>query len=352
MPAVKEGSLPPVLTMAALEDLAIEAGGQFAAGLKRFALQEKERLEAERLKLETAVAQLEEARRQVEEQRQQLEEERQQLDGENASRSRQASVSWQDDVDRECEFVVPEPPSPQTSEDVVHLNVGGEVRLSVLRATLTQCEGSKLAEAFNGRGAALPQDVDGNAFVNFAPQIFVPLVDHLRIRYTQGPGIAPPAALPDPTLDENFVAMCRHFGILDWVYQQQPVEFQVTIGEYNYSVLPPQPPTMGQSLSEMRGLTVTVPRGWQVLSAGADNFDRAILELTRQGWGAAELVVAKAHGIGYWGYRTRLSQRGMYGSKVEEHFPWFDSISEGGRKVRFASAGYRLVIVSSAKEAH
>merc|ERR1719269_144756 len=60
--------------------------------------------------------------------------------------------------------------------------------------------------------------------------------------------------------------MLRYYGVLDWVYGQRPVNFQVRVGCYDYSVLPPQPPDMGQALNEMRNFAVTVPRGWQVLT--------------------------------------------------------------------------------------
>jgi len=333
VPDVEPESSPAELNMAVLEDLAIELGGQFAAALKGFALQE-------RLKWEEAQAQLEEERQQLEEDRRLFQET---VEAAAASRI----------TERSLEAIPPEyyaeGVQDDGAEDIIVLNVGGQERLSVTRGALTQCPGSALADAFNGRAAALPKDPEGSTFINFAPQIFVPLVEHLRMRYIQVPGsrvLPPPPPFPDPVLDEQFVTMLYHFGVLDWVYRQRPVEFQVTIGDYHYSVLPPQPPTMAQTLSEMRGLTVTVPRGWQVLDSSVDGFENVMWELTSKAWGCAELVVAQGRGIGYVGYRTRLSQRGSAGSKVEEHFPWFEKMEEGGRKLKFTSASYRLIIRS------
>lgn len=342
-PDVKPDPLPSELNMAVLEDMAIELGGQFAAALKRFAEQEKKRLDAERLKWEAAQTQLEEARQQLEEDRRLFQE---------ATRAQEAMQASAAAASRSLEAIQAEYLAEglqDGSDDIVVLNVGGQEKLSVTRGALTQCPGSALADAFNGRRPTLPKDTEGSTFIDFAPQIFLPLVEHLRLRYVQVPGstvLPPPAPLPDAVLDEQFVAMLHHFGVLDWVYRQRPVEFQVTIGDYHYSVLPPQPPTMAQTLSDMRGLTVTVPRGWEVLDSGVEGFENIIWEMTSNSWGCADLIVAQGRGFGHVGYRTRLDPGGSVGSKVEEFFPWFETSADGGRQLKFTSDSYRLIIRS------
>lgn len=275
---------PPLhVTGDALCRLAWDAGGLFATTLESYARQELERWRAEFEKLEKAADQLKEAKRLLEEDRRLFEEEKQRF----ASGSSEAS-------------------------DIVELNVGGKETVSVSRAALTQCKGSFMATGFSGRwDSELPKDSAGRIFIDFPPELFMPLVNHLRVRRIEETPTPPPAPLADPVADELFVEMLQHFGILDWLYRQRAVDegCQVRIGEYCYAVLPPQRPATGSALTEMRGAKVVVPRGWQVLSSNHEGFEDAIRELTRHSWGCGVLLVqdpsgGSEEGPGYGGNKN------------------------------------------------
>merc|ERR1719277_187862 len=143
-------------------------------------------------------------------------------------------------------------PGGSERSQAVALNVGGVAQLSVSRRTFTQCEDSMLAASFGGNWD-LPTDPEGRVFVDFSPDVFLPLVEHLRQRRIEDPMGAPtppPPPFADSVTDERFLDMLRHYGVLDWVYRQQPVQHQVRIGEYSYAVLPPQPPETARTLNE------------------------------------------------------------------------------------------------------
>lgn len=333
-----------------LDILARKAGAAFAAGLQQIVEEERHRLKEERLRLQEEWQQLELQRLILEE-------------GKPFDTTRR---------DHEAPQAAVEPASspPSVAEveehdsDMVRLNIGGQAQIEVSREALTQCRGSRLSSDFS-RPEQLQKDENGHIIVEFSPEVFMPLVEHLCLRQTmeafqkqhvhsssQVPvrTPAPPAPLSDPILDDQFVDMLRYYGVLDWVYGQRPVNFQVRVGSYDYSVLPPQPPDMGQALNEMRNFAVTVPRGWQVLNTSDDGFDRIIWELTKKCWGTSTLIARDGFGD-YAGFRTPLAQRGNAASRLEHgESParWFDDVSHAGTQLRFANVqvSCRLVIRS------
>lgn len=337
-----------------LETLAREAGAAFSAGLQRLADEEQQRWKEERLRLQEEWQLLERSKQSFQEV---LLEMGEAVPLQSAEAQRGDSPM----------SVAAEEASPNLSADLpdmVHLNVGGQAQVKISRAALTQCEGSRLALEFGPAGgeADLQKDADGHILIDFVPSVFLPLVDHLRMRHIeafhlqqaqvqgQAPArqpLLPPLPLADPHLDHQFVEMLQYYGVLDWVYRQRPVDFKVRLGDYVYSVLPAQPPDMGQVLNEMRGFTVTVPRGWQVLNSLDDGFDRVIWELTKRCWGTSVLIAQEALG-NYAGYRTPLSPNGVAGS-VEAPARWFENVSEGGSKLRFGGLSSRVVIRSRAR---
>lgn len=251
--------------------LAWDAGGVFAATLESYARQEMARWRTEFDKLEKVADQLREAKRLLEEERRVFEEEKLRFG----------------------------PLKSDGGSDVVDLNVGGKETVTVSRAALTQCKGSFLAAGFSGRwDSELPKDAQGRIFIDFPPEIFMPLVNHLRLRRIEDAPTPPPPPLGDPATDELFLEMLQHFGILDWLYRQRGVDegCQVRVGEYSYSVLPPQRPATGSALTEMRGAKVVVPRGWSVLSSEHEGFEDVIRELTRHSWGCGVLLVHERGG--------------------------------------------------------
>jgi len=326
-PTLPPVPLPVPVTIGNLETLAAKAGAAFEAALARFAKQEQQRWVEERDRLQEHASQLRAMERKIQEERDRFEEEKR----------------------RFCK-----PGGTETSE-MVTLNVGGEANVAVTRSTLTQCEDSMLAAAFSGRWEELPQDSGGRVYVDFAPILFLPLLEHLKARRREEPGgaiVQPPASFEDPLRDEQFIDMLRHYRMLDWVYRQAPVEHQLTIGDFQYSVLPPQSPDTSTALTDMRGVEVTVPRGWQVLQHSAMYFELVIRELTKHGWGAGLLLVrCDDTDDGFDGYRTRLSTSGAAGSRFTDPPKWFQVVNGRGRTFKFAGSSYRLVIRSQAKQA-
>jgi len=97
--------------------------------------------------------------------------------------------------------------------DVLRLNIGGEKTVSVQRGTLCAITGSKLAHNFSGRlDNALPHDDNGAFFVDFDPELFLPLLAYLRMRRINDPGT--PQTIPSVAgRDKEFQSMLKFFGI-------------------------------------------------------------------------------------------------------------------------------------------
>lgn len=70
-------------------------------------------------------------------------------------------------------------PTPGLPEDVLRINIGGQKLVAVSLELLTVAGENKLSVMVSGRWAP-PTDADGNYFVDYAPEVFTPLVDWLR----------------------------------------------------------------------------------------------------------------------------------------------------------------------------
>jgi len=199
--------------------------------------------------------------------------------------------------------------------DMVSLNLGGEVRMAVLRSTLTQCDDSMLAAAFSGRWE-LPRDEDGHVFVNFAPSLFMPLVQHLRMRQIEDPeDPTPPPTLETPELEASFRRMLKYYGLEEWIYRTslpEKMQHQLHIKDYTYAVLPLQSPYETVALGDMSNQVVAVPRGWEVLQTDVEGFDDIMRELANHGWGALRLCCQNPGGT-FSSYLTKLHGGGTAG---------------------------------------
>mmetsp|Transcript_115442 Transcript_115442/g.337619 ORF Transcript_115442/g.337619 Transcript_115442/m.337619 type:complete len:393 (+) Transcript_115442:65-1243(+) len=107
-------------------------------------------------------------------------------------------------------------------DDVLQLNVGGEKTVAVQRRTLCVVEDSMLASSFSGRwDDSLLRDEHGAVFVDFGPELFMPLLDFLRARRVQEDTATPvlmPAVLGH---EERFHTMLKYYG-LEHVGQSPP----------------------------------------------------------------------------------------------------------------------------------
>jgi len=101
--------------------------------------------------------------------------------------------------------------------DVLRLNIGGERTVSVQRGTLCAVSDSKLASTFGGRwDGSLPRDKDGAFFVDFDPDLFLPLLAYLRMKRIQDTA-APVAPQTMPTVvgrEAEFMQMLTFYGII------------------------------------------------------------------------------------------------------------------------------------------
>jgi len=98
-------------------------------------------------------------------------------------------------------------------EDILNLNIGGEKIVSVQRKTLCQVEDSMLAVSFSGRwDDSLVRDKDGAIFVDFRPELFMPLLDFLRAKRVQDP--TTPVLMPTVReAEEAFQTMLKYYGL-------------------------------------------------------------------------------------------------------------------------------------------
>jgi len=99
--------------------------------------------------------------------------------------------------------------------DVLSLNVGGERVVQRRRSTLCAVEDSFLAARFSGRWEQeLDLDEDGKYFINYPPELFLPLLDYLGAKETEGPARQLPLPLGPDGQRPQFQAMLRYFGML------------------------------------------------------------------------------------------------------------------------------------------
>lgn len=98
--------------------------------------------------------------------------------------------------------------------DIVTLNVGGERLVQRRRSTLCAVDGSYLAARFSGRWEnEVDRDEAGRHFLNYPPDLVMPVLDYLSMRETEGPGRFVPLPAGPPSGRPQFEAMLRFFGL-------------------------------------------------------------------------------------------------------------------------------------------
>merc|ERR1719265_526453 len=99
-------------------------------------------------------------------------------------------------------------------KDVFQLNVGGMRTCAVTRKTLCSVPDSMLASMFSGRwDEQLSRDNDGHVFVDFSPDIFMPLLDWLRGKSIEDSSDPTPGLTIPCDKRDSFLQMCKYFGI-------------------------------------------------------------------------------------------------------------------------------------------
>jgi len=107
----------------------------------------------------------------------------------------------------------------RSMDDLITLNIGGEKTVTVKRGTLCAIGDSMLAASFSGRwDESLQRDSDGAIFVDFEPDLFMPLLAYLRMKRIESPEIFRgfPAGSVLPTVqgrEVEFQAMLNFYGL-------------------------------------------------------------------------------------------------------------------------------------------
>lgn len=115
--------------------------------------------------------------------------------------------------------------------DVIDLNVGGQTFCSVKRSTLCLVGDSALGSMFSGRWeSSLEKDGAGRVFVDFPPDLFMPLVNYLRQRSIEDPAEpTEPPNIPQEKLS-SFKRMLTYYGLLDTVWPRPEGKWEIAWG--------------------------------------------------------------------------------------------------------------------------
>lgn len=121
--------------------------------------------------------------------------------------------------------------SARDLNEVLHLNVGGEVRCSVKRSTLCLVENSLLGRMFSGRwDESLVRDAEGRLHIDFPPDLFMPLIDYFRQKMIEDP--AEPVPPPEVPQERHaaFRRMVKYYGLLETLWPSPEVHWEVAWG--------------------------------------------------------------------------------------------------------------------------
>lgn len=239
----------------------------------------------------------------------------------------------------------PELEAEEQSPDELLLYMGEEDYINVPRSALMQHPDSMLASAIGGQGPPLPRDGQGAIAIGFPKQLFAPLAHYLRARETEDPD--EPTQVPDlgdDTAERQFNTMLQRLGLFEWVYRRDLVKPGVQIGSFCYAVLPPRAPEEAFPWADMGGRVVTVPLGWEVLSADVEEkWAEVVAELATHGWGTNLLCAVTPYGEK--AFTTKLYQAGDSQRFAQSAQPPVEVPGTGRRQYSFRGASsIRLII--------
>lgn len=172
----------------------------------------------------------------------------------------------------------------RSPSDVVDLNVGGQITCSVRRSTMLLEEHSALASIFSGRwDDSLERDKSGRIFIDFSPDIFMPLVDFLRQKTIENPDdpVEPPEVAHEKMA--AFKRMLEYYNMLDAVWPRPEGRWEEAWGQIEIG-------------EDARMLTVSAQR--DPYHAAAFN----VLRLNRGGPPKWDLLVSKTRSDAPWYY--------------------------------------------------
>lgn len=129
-------------------------------------------------------------------------------------------------------------------DDILSLNLGGERVVQRRRSTLCAVPDSFLAARFSGRWEhELDRDKEGRYFVNYSPELFLPLLDYLGLRETEDPTKEVQLPKGPENSRPQFQAMLRYFGMLPAVSVLEAVNVpyeSVTVSDHGvaFEIMP------------------------------------------------------------------------------------------------------------------
>ena len=124
------------------------------------------------------------------------------------------------DFARRVKLFESENPNTGNDNDIIQLNVGGRINISVLRRTLTQFPDSMLAAKFSGRwDDTMEKDRDGNIFIDQNPDNFSILINYLRMRMNSQNKHVPVRHVPE--VSYSFCSMLDYYGLMPALYPQK-----------------------------------------------------------------------------------------------------------------------------------
>lgn len=117
--------------------------------------------------------------------------------------------------------------------DVLEFNVGGRTGIATLRSTLTSIGLSMMAGKFSGKwDDSFARDAEGKIFLDHDPDLFVQLLNYLRMKETNDQFSSPP---PSPPVSPGFDRLIAHYDIMLGVYPVEIVRSKLcTAGEITY----------------------------------------------------------------------------------------------------------------------
>jgi len=125
--------------------------------------------------------------------------------------------------------------------------------------------------------------------------------------------------------------------------------FVLNIGPHLYTVLPMCPVDETRIKNDMRGKTVVVPDGWEVLSTSMQDFNEIMYELCQRSWGTPRLCVEDQST--FTSFATALKIFGSVGERLNANTNVFSQDKADPRKFIFnelKNVSGRLVIRASA----
>mmetsp|Transcript_46274 Transcript_46274/g.107631 ORF Transcript_46274/g.107631 Transcript_46274/m.107631 type:complete len:434 (-) Transcript_46274:83-1384(-) len=109
----------------------------------------------------------------------------------------------------------------------------------------------------------------------------------------------------------------------------------MSIGGWNYAVLPSRDPHDPKPAHDMCGRVITVPTGWEVFSTSDGRFDTTIRSLAASSWGTLRLCAKSEGSSSFQSYATRLRSFGTPGDRLVGEAALVQQVGNDDRTLKF-----------------